>query len=249
MEVPQADNGHVILSQAVRANAINRDDRPQRQPDTQHKGFDAVTSGLASMAQIDQPEIGNPSLERTRAASEVGAAIAHELSGPLTALLLYVGDLVQNSDRFPVADGDGQSLKQVADNALRETERVCSLIRRISDGFEAPLQNDTAVAKGRDVINWWSRAGHAGPGLAAPSERAAREPLTRREREVLQLVIEGCSNKEGGVRMQISYRTFECHRAEVMRKFGAKNVADLIRLSQLAPEARGNDQSGEAAQA
>lgn len=31
--------------------------------------------------------------------------------------------------------------------------------------------------------------------------------------------------------MKISYRTFECHRAEVMRKMGAKNAAELVRLA------------------
>jgi DNA-binding CsgD family transcriptional regulator len=55
--------------------------------------------------------------------------------------------------------------------------------------------------------------------------------LTPRENEVLRLVTEGCSNKQGGVRMQISYRTFESHRAEVMRKLGARNGADLVRMT------------------
>lgn len=63
-------------------------------------------------AHADEYEIGHPSAERARAMNEVGAAIAHQLNGPLTALLLYVGDLSQNSDRFPAADGTGQSLKQ-----------------------------------------------------------------------------------------------------------------------------------------
>jgi DNA-binding CsgD family transcriptional regulator len=190
----------------------------------------------------DEYEIGHPSVERARAASEVGAAIAHQLSGPLTALLLYVGDLSQNSDRFPAADGNGQSLKQVADNALRETERICSLLQQIGDRLEAPLRKETAVACGREVIGWWSRAGNAGgAGAEVEPARIIREPLTPREREVLQLLIAGCSNKEGGVRMQISYRTFECHRAGVMRKFGAKNAADLVRLSLVMEEESGND--------
>jgi DNA-binding CsgD family transcriptional regulator len=51
------------------------------------------------------------------------------------------------------------------------------------------------------------------------------------------------------LRMQISYRTFESHRAEVMRKFGAKNVVDLIRLSLLTPEGSGSDRSGTTVQA
>ena len=195
-----------------------------------------MTQGRSRGVQADEFEIGHTSAERARAANEVGAAIVHELNGPLTALLLYVGDLSQNSDRLPSEDGDGPSLKQVVEHALRETERVCVLMQRIGDAFEAPLQKETAVAHGCEVIRWWSRASNTNNGDAEAQAVRTIQPLTPREREVLHLVSEGCSNKEGGLRMQISYRTFESHRAEVMRKFGAKNLVDLIRLTRLTPE-------------
>ncbi len=61
----------------------------------------------------------------------------------------------------------------------------------------------------------------------------ARKPLTRREREVLDLISDGHSNKQGALRMGISPRTFESHRAEAMRKLGARNTADLVRKALL----------------
>jgi DNA-binding CsgD family transcriptional regulator len=64
---------------------------------------------------------------------------------------------------------------------------------------------------------------------------AGQKPLTRREREVLSLISEGYSNKQGALRMGISPRTFESHRAEAMRKLGARNTADLVRLALLHP--------------
>ena len=67
----------------------------------------------------------------------------------------------------------------------------------------------------------------------------ADSPLTRREREVLALISEGCSNKQGALRMNISPRTFESHRAEAMRKLGARNTADLVRKALLLPPALG----------
>ena len=67
------------------------------------------------------------------------------------------------------------------------------------------------------------------------SSGADQKPLTRREREVLSLISEGYSNKEGALRMNISPRTFESHRAEAMRKLGARNTADLVRLALLYP--------------
>jgi DNA-binding CsgD family transcriptional regulator len=56
------------------------------------------------------------------------------------------------------------------------------------------------------------------------------------EREVLSLVSEGCSNKQGALRMNTSPRTFESHRAEAMRKLGARNTADLVRKALLQPD-------------
>ena len=68
-----------------------------------------------------------------------------------------------------------------------------------------------------------------------PSSDADRKPLTKREREVLNLISEGYSNKQGALRMKISPRTFESHRAEAMRKLGARNTADLVRAALLHP--------------
>lgn len=184
----------------------------------------------------DDFEIGRHSSTRSRLASEVGAAIAHELNGPVTALLLYVGDIQQRCDRL--AD---ESLKQVVDSAVLEAERVCALIHKIGDLFEAPIPEDTAISVARDAITWWARTGHPDSKVAMgtgdhainESSRSGAKPLTPREREVMRLVVQGYSNKEGAALMGISYRTFECHRAEVMHKLGAKNTAELVRLALL----------------
>jgi DNA-binding CsgD family transcriptional regulator len=187
-------------------------------------------NGSAGLNGRDGTDVSR--IDRERVANEVGAAIAHQLNGPLTALLLYLGDLYQGSDRFPVGDCDGVSLKEVAENALREAERVCAMMRRLGDSFEAPLREQTAFAQGREMIRWWSRAGHADSDAANAQEDPTHQmSLTARESQVLRLIREGCSNKEGGVRLQISHRTFESHRARLMRKYGAKNVADLLRLA------------------
>jgi DNA-binding CsgD family transcriptional regulator len=66
-----------------------------------------------------------------------------------------------------------------------------------------------------------------------PAAAIGQRPLTKREREVLQLISEGYSNKQGALRMRISPRTFESHRAEAMRKLGARNTAELVRTALL----------------
>jgi two-component system response regulator FixJ len=54
--------------------------------------------------------------------------------------------------------------------------------------------------------------------------------LTPREREVLNIICNGCSNKEAGRMLGISPRTVEVHRAKVMSKLGARNTADLMKI-------------------
>jgi FixJ family two-component response regulator len=54
--------------------------------------------------------------------------------------------------------------------------------------------------------------------------------LTPRERDVLQELVRGASNKEAGRSLGISPRTIEVHRARIMEKLGARNAADLVRV-------------------
>lgn len=63
-----------------------------------------------------------------------------------------------------------------------------------------------------------------------PVEVRGFAQLTPREREVLELISNGQSNKEAGLQLGISPRTVEVHRARVMEKLGARNTADLIRI-------------------
>jgi DNA-binding NarL/FixJ family response regulator len=56
-------------------------------------------------------------------------------------------------------------------------------------------------------------------------------PLTAREREVLQLLAEGRINKEVSALLGISAKTVETHRANIMKKLDAKSVVDLVRYA------------------
>lgn len=60
---------------------------------------------------------------------------------------------------------------------------------------------------------------------------ALHDPLTAREREVLQLVAEGRSTKEVAGVLQISAKTAENHRTNLMRKLKIKSATELVRYA------------------
>jgi DNA-binding NarL/FixJ family response regulator len=79
-------------------------------------------------------------------------------------------------------------------------------------------------------------AGKAGPKVqpsvkdnAVTSSLVAVETLSARELEVARLVAEGFSSKEIAVRLDLSVRTVEKHRANIMDKIGVREVASLVR--------------------
>jgi DNA-binding NarL/FixJ family response regulator len=55
--------------------------------------------------------------------------------------------------------------------------------------------------------------------------------LTSREQEILQLIVRGSTNAEVADQLTISPRTVETHRANLMRKLGLRNQAELIRYA------------------
>jgi DNA-binding CsgD family transcriptional regulator len=57
------------------------------------------------------------------------------------------------------------------------------------------------------------------------------ELLTPRERVVLAQIVKGASSKDAARTLGISPRTVEFHRANILRKLGAKNTAELVRLA------------------
>jgi len=55
--------------------------------------------------------------------------------------------------------------------------------------------------------------------------------LSARQREVMELAVAGLSSKEIGMRLKISAKTVENHRAWVMERIGARNLAELVRMA------------------
>lgn len=68
-------------------------------------------------------------------------------------------------------------------------------------------------------------------GSTAAESGAPGDPLTAREREIVQLLAEGKSNKEVATALGISVKTAETHRSNIMRKSGLGSLAELVRYA------------------
>ena len=68
-------------------------------------------------------------------------------------------------------------------------------------------------------------------GGIVKTDDSTTEVLTSREREVIQLLAEGKTSKEVAVALNLSVKTAETHRTNLMRKLGLHSVADLTRYA------------------
>jgi FixJ family two-component response regulator len=99
------------------------------------------------------------------------------------------------------------------------------------DFIEKPFRGKEIVARVTEAVGAFARNRTEGQApKKAPLHFPGHEPLTARERDVLELFSSGASNKEAGRQLGISPRTIEFHRANIMKKLGARNAADLIRI-------------------
>ena len=66
---------------------------------------------------------------------------------------------------------------------------------------------------------------------ASGEQRAALDVLTSRQREILQLVAEGKSTKEVAQLLDVSAKTVETHRGQIMERLGIHDLAGLVRYA------------------
>ena len=94
--------------------------------------------------------------------------------------------------------------------------------------LRAVARGDTWLSPGvsRRVAEAYARGGAAAATVDGPFE-----VLTPRQREVLQLIAEGLSNKEIATRLDLGVKTVESHRMELMERLGIHGVAGLVRYA------------------
>jgi two-component system, LuxR family, response regulator FixJ len=95
------------------------------------------------------------------------------------------------------------------------------------DFVEKPFDDDQLMARIQAALESGQRMRVEQEEKTNLAERMTE--LSPRQVEVMELVVDGLSNKEIALKLQISPRTVENYRAWVMEKMGANNLADLVR--------------------
>ncbi len=99
------------------------------------------------------------------------------------------------------------------------------------DFIEKPCNEQQLVDRVHDAIEHDQALRKRQASLVEASALYGR--LTPRERELMELIVEGLPNKQSAVRLGISEKTVEVHRSRIMKKLEAKGVADVVKLALL----------------
>lgn len=115
---------------------------------------------------------------------------------------------------------------------LSQHTTVAMVVQAVKNGaydvIELPYRPEELVDKVKAAMEQYSSQSARRVEQQALQERIGK--LTAREREILDLVIEGMSTKEMARRLNISPRTVEVHRSRIMRKMDMKTLRDTLRI-------------------
>lgn len=177
-------------------------------------GRDAVELAVATKPHLVLLDIGMPNLNGLEAARHILAAM------PGVAILILTMHDSDNVVREVLRAGArGYVLKSDAGRDLvsavealqkRRTFFTTRVSQMVLDGFLERERRDAGTETAEDC---------------------SQDQLTSREREVIQLLAEGRTSKEVAVTLNLSVKTAETHRTNLMRKLRLHSVADLTRYA------------------
>jgi two-component system response regulator FixJ len=104
-----------------------------------------------------------------------------------------------------------QAMKEGAFEFIQKPFRDQDLLDRINHALTQDVQNRNSLARRAEVLH-------------------RVQSLTPREKQVMDMVVDGAANKVIAIDLGLSERTVEIHRAKVMEKMGARSVAHLVKL-------------------
>ena len=169
-------------------------------------GRDAVSVAAELRPDVVVMDISMPDMNGVEAARRIHAA------RPATRIvMLSMHGNAEHVYRALEAGATGYLLKESAGNELVAAIRAVHAGRR----YLTEKVNDLVIA------------GYLGERRAA----SPLESLSKRERDILQHVVDGRSNKETARLLSISVKTVETYRSRMLQKLGIKNVTELVKFA------------------
>jgi len=172
-------------------------------------GNEAVAEAQRLRPELAILDIGMPELNGLQATARIRKAV------PQTRVLI----LTMHNDEDLVE----ATVKAGAHGYLLKSDAEQDLIAAV----DALMQNRTFFTQTASEI---VLHGFRSEARGAASESRG-DLLSNREREILQLLAEGRSNKEAATKLGISTRTVENHRASIKKKLRCRSMADLVRCA------------------
>ena len=173
-------------------------------------GREAVAMAATLMPHIAIVDLSMPELNGLETTRQIVK------SAPGTAVLIYTMESEKVVHEVLSAGAKGIVLKSDLDSSIVQA------VENVAQGkpFFSSRVAETVVT-----------AYMAQRAKGGEAEALIHDVLTAREREVLQLVAEGKSNKEVASILGISTRTAQTHRAEIMHKLKLSSLSDLVRYA------------------
>lgn len=117
-----------------------------------------------------------------------------------------------------------EAMREGAFDFLEKPVRHQDLLERVSAAIKKDASNRESIRRHADIC-------------------ARFQTLSNREREVLQLVVDGRANKVIALDLGLSERTVEVHRGNIMDKMGAQSLAHLVRMHMIIQSGGGASRS------
>jgi DNA-binding NarL/FixJ family response regulator len=173
-----------------------------------NNGHQAVESAKELKPDVAVLDIGMPVLNGLEATRQ----ILHD-NHAVKVLILTIHDT-------------DQAVRAVLDAGARGFLLKSDAARDLITAIDALQRNKTFfTARVAEMV----LSGYLGRPHAASSQQEVNLPsLTSREREVVQLVAEGKSTKEVASHLNLSVKTAETHRSNIMRKLNVHSVSELV---------------------
>lgn len=173
-------------------------------------GRDAVTEALKCRPDVIVMDISMPELNGLEATRHIVQQL------PQTQVLILSAHESENLVRQMLTSGArGYVLKSdIGEDLIAAVDALC--LGRL---YFTSAVSEYILSESRRAVS------------LNESPQPSRRRLSQREREVLQLLAEGKSNKEVGAVLGISVKTVETHRGNLMAKLAAHSLSDLVRYA------------------